>query len=200
MKSAKKKELEKIWAKVPTDYYFNQNLLQRIWHDKKWSVIRGLTDKIPAQPETPVPESPAIDGVDEWNSSGGFRYGVSDSKIKKPRPSGRGVLTILEIGCAAGHLTKLLSEHYPKTKVTGIDVYKKAILEAKKRFPKLSFLVADAHKLPFQENFFDLVISSETIEHVVDPQKMLNEIARVLKPAGSAIIEMDSGNWLFRLI
>jgi ubiquinone/menaquinone biosynthesis C-methylase UbiE len=159
MKNIKKEELERIWARVPTDYYFNQNWLQRIWHERKWSVIRGLTDNTSQQPDA-----------------------------------------ILEIGCAAGHLTKLISEHYPKAKVTGIDVYKAAIYKANRMFPKLTFLVADAHKLPFPENSFDLVISSETIEHVVDPQKMLSEIARVLKPTGNAIIEMDSGNWLFRLI
>lgn len=107
---------------------------------------------------------------------------------------------ILEVGCAAGHLTALIASVFPKAEVIGIDVYKDAVVEAKARYPKLKFLVADAHKLPFKNQSFDLVVSSETIEHVVDPSLMLSEIKRVLKPKGHAIVEMDSGSLLFRCI
>lgn len=108
--------------------------------------------------------------------------------------------TVLEIGCSGGHLTGKLAEHFPHAKITGIDVYKPAIEEARTRFPRLKFLVADAHKLPFKSRSFDLILTSETIEHVVDPGKMLTEIYRVLKNDGAALIEMDSGSWLFRCI
>ena len=52
----------------------------------------------PAESQTgkknyPVPESPTFQGGDEWWSSWGFRYGVSDFKLKKPRLLSRGVLT-----------------------------------------------------------------------------------------------------------
>lgn len=107
---------------------------------------------------------------------------------------------ILEVGCAAGHLTALISSIYPETKIIGIDVYKPAIREAKERYPHLEFRIANAQKLPFRDNTFDLVVSSETIEHVVDPDEMLAEIRRVLTPNGRAIIEMDSGSRLFRII
>ena len=108
--------------------------------------------------------------------------------------------TILEVGCAGGHLSHLLSQLFPKSQVTGIDVYKSAITEAKTRYPKLNFKVADAHKLPFPKHTFDLVMCSETIEHLTRPKTALHEIHRVLKPAGHALIEMDSGSLLFRII
>ncbi len=79
-------------------------------------------------------------------------------------------------------------------------MYQKAIEYAKKRYPQITFLVADAHKLPFKANSFDLVVSYETIEHVTDPPKILAEIRRVLKDNGLTIIAMDSGNWLFRIV
>lgn len=107
---------------------------------------------------------------------------------------------VLEVGCAGGHLSGLLAKTFPRAKINGIDVYEPAIKEAKRRFPKIKFYVADAHKLPFRDNSVEMVLTSETIEHVIDPGKMLREIRRVLKPNGYAIIEMDSGNWLFRLI
>lgn len=108
--------------------------------------------------------------------------------------------TILEIGCSSGHLSQLLSETFPQAKVTGVDVYKPAIIEAKKRHPHLTFKVADAHNLPFPDKSFDLVVCSETIEHVVDPGKVIHEMTRVLTPNGRALIEMDSGSPLFRLV
>jgi ubiquinone/menaquinone biosynthesis C-methylase UbiE len=107
---------------------------------------------------------------------------------------------ILEIGCASGHLTSLLADLFPKAKVTGIDIYTPAIKAAKSRFPHINFKVADAQKLPFASDTFDLVLTSETIEHVLDPAQMLHEIGRVLKSSGKALIEMDSGSLLFRLI
>jgi ubiquinone/menaquinone biosynthesis C-methylase UbiE len=107
---------------------------------------------------------------------------------------------ILEVGSAGGHLTNLTGTLFPFAKIIGIDVYAPAVEEAKKRFPKYTFKVADAHKLPFKTEEFDIVICSETIEHVVDPGKVLSEIRRVLKESGALVIEMDSGSVLFRLI
>lgn len=108
--------------------------------------------------------------------------------------------TILEIGCAAGHLTKFTQDLFPRARVYGIDIYKPAIIEAKMRYPEINFQVADAHKLPFKKNYFDLVLCSETIEHVLEPNKMLAEIKRVISPKGHVVLEMDSGSPLFRFI
>lgn len=154
-----KKKLHQIWAEVPTDYYFNLNYGQKLWHDWKWLVIKHLLMK----------------------------------HLKPPNKT-------LEIGCAGGHLTALLAQLYPKSQVTGIDVYGQSIDLARTKFPKLEFKVADAHDLPFAKNTFDLVILSETIEHVVRPALVLYEINRVLKKDGRLLIEMDSGSRLFRVV
>ena len=114
--------------------------------------------------------------------------------------NGKTPKTILEVGCNAGHLSGLLHTIFPKAKITGIDVYDQSIVEAKKRYPAITFKVADAHKLPFRDKSFDLVVCSETIEHVVDPAKVFHEISRVLKPGGEVLVEMDSGSALFRTI
>ncbi len=97
-------------------------------------------------------------------------------------------------------MTNRISEIFSDSKIYAIDVYGKAIAYAKKNYPHITFINADAHRLPFKNNYFDLVISYETIEHVVDPLKILKEIKRVLKKDGLAIVAMDSGNWLFRIV
>lgn len=108
--------------------------------------------------------------------------------------------TILDIGCASGTMTNNIARIFPKSKITAVDVYPAAISFAKKKYLYIHFLVADAHKLPFKDDSFDLVVCYETIEHVVNPKKVLQEIKRVLKKDGSAIIEMDSGSLLFRVV
>lgn len=107
---------------------------------------------------------------------------------------------ILDVGCAAGTLTDKISQIFPSSYITGVDVYRDAVDFAKKKYPHIKFIKADAHKLPFKNNFFDLVICYETIEHVEKPQEVLKEIRRVVNKNGTAIIIMDSGNLLFRAV
>lgn len=116
------------------------------------------------------------------------------------RSNGKSPQTILEVGCAAGHICGLLAKLFPHAQVVGVDIFQPAIKAARRRFPKLLFKVADAHRLPFSANSFDLVICSETIEHLVRPDQALHEMSRVVKPTGLCLIEMDSGSLLFRWV
>lgn len=107
---------------------------------------------------------------------------------------------VLDVGCASGWLLFEIAKNYPKAQCTGIDVYKKALEYASKAYKKIKFIEADAHKLPFSDQSFDLIICTEVLEHVQDPKGVLQEIKRVLKPGGVVIAEMDTNNLLFRLI
>lgn len=107
---------------------------------------------------------------------------------------------ILEVGCSNGHLAGFIASLYPKASVVGIDVYEDAIKLARRSYPKIKFKIADAHRLPFRDNSFDLIVCSETIEHVLNPKKVLYEISRVMKKDGEALVEMDSGSPMFRFI
>ena len=108
--------------------------------------------------------------------------------------------SVLDIGCSSAVLTAKVAKALPKSKVTGLDSYKKAIDFAKVKYPHIEFVVADAHKLPFKDKAFDLVICTETLEHLIDPKQALREMKRVLKKNGQAIISMDSGSFLFRSV
>lgn len=116
------------------------------------------------------------------------------------RSSGIKPKNLLDVGCASGWFLSRLALEYPTTRCIGLDVYEKAVEYGKKRYKHLKLVHADAHKIPFSDNSFDVVTCTEVLEHVIGPEKVLREIKRVLKPGGIAIIEMDTGNFLFSFI
>lgn len=117
------------------------------------------------------------------------------SKYKNPSS-----IKILDVGCSSAVLTAEIAKTLPRSKVFGLDSYKDAIVFARKKYSHISFVVADAHKIPFRNKSFDIVVCTETLEHVVEPKRVLGEIKRVLKKDGYAIISMDSGSLLFKII
>lgn len=107
---------------------------------------------------------------------------------------------ILDVGCASGWFLHEVSKHFKKAECYGIDIYDDAILYGQKKYKHLHLSLADGHTIPFPKNCFDFVICNEVLEHVENPEKVLFEIKRVLKKNGTAVIEMDSGNWMFRAV
>ncbi|MBL7005098.1 MAG: class I SAM-dependent methyltransferase [Gammaproteobacteria bacterium] len=95
--------------------------------------------------------------------------------------------TVLDLGCNTGYGTEILSRSAKK--ITGVDVSEQAILKAKERYnhPTLEFQQIDGKHLPFEDNQFDLIVSFQVIEHIVDHYLYINELKRVLSPGGIVI-------------
>jgi ubiquinone/menaquinone biosynthesis C-methylase UbiE len=94
---------------------------------------------------------------------------------------------ILDVGCATGVHTRLFSNS--NNRVTGIDISKEMIFEAKKKMDdNIQFLEMDATNLEFDDNSFDVVFSVTMIEFVIDKHKLMSELLRVLRPGGYLFI------------
>ena len=92
---------------------------------------------------------------------------------------------VLDMGCGAGYYTsEILKKKFPKLNITGIDISKNAINQAKKNYKDVVFKVGSAYKLPFKKASFDTVILNCTLEHLEKPQKALQEVRRVLVSDG----------------
>lgn len=104
---------------------------------------------------------------------------------------------VLEIGCGIG--TDGLQFAKNGAVYTGVDLTERAIGTAKIQFNKFNvsgtFMQANAEKLPFKDNTFDLVYSFGVLHHTPHPQKAFNEVYRVLKPGGKAIIMLYARGW-----
>ncbi|MFV0377204.1 MAG: class I SAM-dependent methyltransferase [Mangrovibacterium sp.] len=95
---------------------------------------------------------------------------------------------VLDVPCGMGWGTSLLksaSERY------GIDISEEAIRDANACYPgAATFAVGDMTKLDFVDNFFDVVICLEGIEHVPETvgDQFYQECKRVLKPSGKLVL------------
>jgi SAM-dependent methyltransferase len=92
---------------------------------------------------------------------------------------------ILDIACGLGYGTDIISQNC--INIRGADIDEVSLFEAKKAFPNLEFLLEDCTKSSFENNFFDKILSFETIEHV-DPLKYFKELKRILKVNGYLIL------------
>jgi len=100
---------------------------------------------------------------------------------------------ILDVGFGSGRMLTLVALELHKrgyeAECYGIDVSKNAVNVAEERIKNLGvnakFLQADAEgSLEFEDGFFDLVYSTYVLEHIVNPEAMMKNAIRVLKPKG----------------
>ena len=103
---------------------------------------------------------------------------------------GGGELKVLDFGCGDGVLSSLLAKQ--GTEVFGIDSDKAAIYFAEKMHKSMGlntcFSVQSCYETSFESESFDVVVSSDVIEHVSEVDRFLGEIHRLLKPGGVAVI------------
>ncbi|MBT9150325.1 MAG: 27-O-demethylrifamycin SV methyltransferase [candidate division WS2 bacterium] len=95
---------------------------------------------------------------------------------------------ILDIGCGDGGFSLRLKQVTRAQEVYGVDISTKAVEFARANGVKAFEVDIDENSLPFETNSFDAIFCGEVIEHLIDPDHLLDEIHRVLKPWGFAII------------
>jgi ubiquinone/menaquinone biosynthesis C-methylase UbiE len=102
---------------------------------------------------------------------------------------------VLEVGCGSGHTACYIYEQY-KCSIVTIELNEQMLINAKKRFNRKKFPIqlykANAERLPFRDNSFDIIIS-ESVTSFTNIDQSLTEYERVLKEGGYLLaIEMTS--------
>jgi 2-polyprenyl-3-methyl-5-hydroxy-6-metoxy-1,4-benzoquinol methylase len=107
--------------------------------------------------------------------------------------------SVLEVGCGAA--VDLARFAKGGAIVTGIDVAYSAIELAKANFAQQGlhgeFSIANAEELPLDDNAYDLVFAHGVVQYTANPQRLVDECRRVLKPGGLAIFQVYNRiSWL----
>ncbi|HYM55929.1 MAG TPA: class I SAM-dependent methyltransferase [Solirubrobacteraceae bacterium] len=101
--------------------------------------------------------------------------------------------TALDIGCASGYLLQDLHRSAPHVTLIGLDLLDSGLRKAHAAIPEALLLQADACALPLVDQSVDAVVSANLLEHVLDDERALAEIRRVLRPGGRAVIVVPLG-------
>ncbi|MFC1632736.1 methyltransferase domain-containing protein [Patescibacteria group bacterium] len=105
---------------------------------------------------------------------------------------------ILDSGAGDGPMTVYFAQNGFKN-ITGMDISQKRIDRLNEFLHKNNLpgkgLTGDVFNHPFEDSAYDVVISSEVIEHLHDPDKALRDMVRVLKPGGTLLLStMENEN------
>jgi 2-polyprenyl-6-hydroxyphenyl methylase/3-demethylubiquinone-9 3-methyltransferase len=108
---------------------------------------------------------------------------------------------VLDLGCAGGFMAEALSKR--GAQVTGIDPASDAITAARQHAQaeglRIAYDVGVGEALPYDAAGFDAVVCVDVLEHVTDLQKVMFEVARVLRPGGLFLFDTINRNPLARL-
>lgn len=91
---------------------------------------------------------------------------------------------VLDIGCGFGEFAEVFFEEPIDV---GLDIDYREITHAMKTGKYISYTLADARKMPYKDNSFETVLSISTFEHIKNPEKVVKEAYRVLRPGGTMI-------------
>jgi ubiquinone/menaquinone biosynthesis C-methylase UbiE len=112
---------------------------------------------------------------------------------------------LLDLGCGTGWTLRYAANRTNgRGEFYGVDISSKMIerAQAKSRsYGNLHYYKSRVEELPFDDDFFDAVISSYAFHHFSNPEKALREANRVLKPKGKlCILDMTANNAFTRLV
>ena len=101
---------------------------------------------------------------------------------------------VLDVATGTGDVALLIARTYPGTQVTGVDISEKMLDIARHKLDKrqlvsdVTFETGDSENLQFEDNSFDAITVAFGVRNYGDLQKGLQEMYRVVKPGGKAII------------
>ncbi len=90
---------------------------------------------------------------------------------------------ILEFGCGTGYFLNWL-KHRGYNHVVGADIAKSAIDYANEHFKPISFDLIKENELIYGENSFDIVLSFDVVEHIIDQKNHFKQVYKILSPGG----------------
>jgi SAM-dependent methyltransferase len=96
---------------------------------------------------------------------------------------------VLDLGCAFGFGTRLLTHRYH---AFGHDLSPGYIKRAQRSVPHATFTCGPADTVPYPDGIFDAILLLDVLEHVPNERALVDEIARLLRPGGQLILSVPN--------
>jgi SAM-dependent methyltransferase len=97
------------------------------------------------------------------------------------RPGARALEVCCGLGDDARRLASLVE---PGGSVVGVDASRALLERARRDAPEVTWVVGDAHQLPFEASSFDAARVERALQHVAEPERVIGEMVRVVRPGG----------------
>lgn len=121
----------------------------------------------------------------DQTSDGKFVFPMYESLLRELSQYSNGKL--LDVGCGNGNVLAALED--TKIELYGIDLSENMINEAKNRLgSNVDLCIGDAEKLPYQDDYFDVVVCNASFHHYPNPEVVLKDMHRVLKKGAKLLI------------
>lgn len=104
---------------------------------------------------------------------------------------------ILEVGSLAGYMLRDLAKTFPGAEVVGSDYLPGPLDTLGRALPDVPLLQFDLKQCPLPDASVDVVVILNVLEHIDDDKLALEQIYRILKPGGIAVIEVPAGPQLY---
>ena len=113
----------------------------------------------------------------------GFVFARPEREVLFRRYVGGPGRRVLDLGCRDGALTRTFADG---NEVVGVDADRDALAEAARRGIETHWADLD-QALTFDDASFDVVVAGELLEHLRDPQRLVRDARRVLRPGGTLV-------------
>jgi 2-polyprenyl-3-methyl-5-hydroxy-6-metoxy-1,4-benzoquinol methylase len=100
--------------------------------------------------------------------------------------------SVIDVGCGAGNLLRAVVDAAAPERVVGIDHATAGIRRARQLVPSGDFHARSLYDLDLAETF-DLVLCTEVLEHLADPDRAMAALMRLCAPAGEIVITVPDG-------
>jgi SAM-dependent methyltransferase len=104
---------------------------------------------------------------------------------------------ILEVGCSSGFLLRDLKASYPQAFLIGSDYVRGALDVLASRMPDVPLVQFDLVQCPLPSDSLDAIVLLNVLEHVKEHETAVQQLYRILKPGGVAVIEVPAGPQLY---
>lgn len=128
---------------------------------------------------------------EKWGFSSEYAMGIRNEIVDLIDEEKEKVLKILEVGCACGGTLLKIKNNYPNSNLYGIELNEKSV-EISSCIAEVEAKNIENYELGYKEESFDYIIFADVLEHLVNPEAVLENMRRYLKPGGHIIISLPN--------